>query len=184
MDNDKLSGWPTIPIINVTNMKPERTGPTLKSDRPTWDEIWFEIADIISTRSLCSKAKIGCVIVAEDQTVISCSYNGPPPGYAIDGTDTRCKHWCKRYTSGDNDSSYSTCPSNHAEANAVVRADWSRIKGATAYVTGSCCFTCAKLLAAAGIKRVVHRVNEHETYRNPKQVETFLCNSGVQVDRI
>lgn len=156
------------------------------SSRPSWDEIWFGIAEIISTRSLCSRAQVGCVIVAEDQTVISCSYNGPPPGYETGSKfdDDRCKHWCERCITGDNDSSYGSCPSNHAEANAVVRADWSRIRGATAYVTGSCCITCAKLLAAAGVVRVAHRVNEHEAYRNPDKVETFLRNCDVQVDRI
>lgn len=46
----------------------------------------------------------------------------------------------------------------HAEANAVASAarHGTSIEGATAYVTTKPCWTCLKLLASAGVERVVY----------------------------
>jgi dCMP deaminase len=52
------------------------------------------------------------------------------------------------------DAPYDNCVAIHAEANALL---WARAscKGATAYITDKPCPSCAKLLAGAGIERVV-----------------------------
>lgn len=141
----------------------------------------MEMADAISRRSKCDKAQIGCVIVAPDQTVVSCSYNGPPPKYYAPGT---CSSWCPRMQKSDKGSNYDSCPSSHAEANGISRADHSRTIGATAYVTGACCMTCAKLIASAGIVRVVHRVGKNDLHRHPEAVEDFLRQAMIKVERI
>ena len=187
--NDSLKhGHPAIPLTSREEIIPAPEGPVIQgsSRRPSWDDVWSRMADTMSERSKCSRAQIGCVIVAEDQTVISTGYNGPPAKYwsvPIDG-HRGCENWCERARQGHTDSAYSTCPSNHAEANAIVRADWSRLNNATTYVTGSVCFTCAKLLASAGIKRVVHRVHDSDAHRDPEKVEGFLRKCGVKVVRI
>ncbi|QGF20325.1 deoxycytidylate deaminase [Gordonia phage Sixama] len=144
------------------------------------------MAEAVAERSKCSRAKIGCVIVDRGQVVISTGYNGPPPNYLGDrgGVSTGCRTWCERAKNKDTDPSYSTCPSNHAEANAIVRADWSRMAGSTAYVTGAVCITCAKLLAAAGVTMVVHRVSATDSHRRPQTVESFLKQCGVSVLRV
>ena len=176
-----LSGWPPIPIHNTDNIRPERTGSILESERPTWDEIWHQMAEIISTRSKCDRAKIGCVIVAKDQTVISASYNGPPPGYSVEGT---CTNWCDRAKGRDSlDSNYDACPSSHAEINGIARADFSRILGATLYCNQAVCMNCAKAIAASGVSKVVHYVDEKSLHRNPNEVEQFLERCGVEVER-
>lgn len=149
--------------------------------RPTWDEVWMDFADTIAKRSKCSRAIVGCVIVDKDQNVLSASYNGPPSSYTAEGP---CSSWCPRAQGiGGTSSSYDNCPSVHAEQNGIARVDRSRSVGATAYVTRSCCVTCAKLLAAAGIVRVVHRVDSIDFHRNPTEVEEFLKQCNVQVER-
>lgn len=148
-------------------------------DRPTWDETWLACADIMSRRSRCTRSKVGAVIVASDQTVISQSYNGPPRGFMASGP---CTNWCPR-SRGDTDPSptYDDCPSAHAEANAIARADFSRMQGSTLYVSTSCCKGCAKLIANSGIARVVYRHEDGRDYRNPDATVAFLRECGLEV---
>lgn len=151
------------------------------SSRPSWDTVWFGMSELIAQRSLCSRAQVGCVIVAADQTVLSCSYNGPPPGYNVSGT---CTSWCPRARGeGSLGNVYDNCPSAHAEANGVARLDRSRVRGATAYVNRSVCLQCAKLLAASGVARVVHRVSAEDVHRDPDGVERYLQACGLIVER-
>jgi dCMP deaminase len=149
--------------------------------RPDWGSVWMSMADTMSARSKCDRAKVGCVIVSDTQSVLSASYNGPPPGYPAEGS---CSSWCPR-ARGEDDlgSTYDRCPSAHAEANAVARADHSLIRGATAYVSRASCVTCAKLLAASGIARLVHRVEDIDMHRNPDATEEFLRKCGLTVER-
>lgn len=57
-------------------------------------------------------------------------------------------------------SSYDTgagsCISVHAEANALIYADFHRLKGGVAYVTAEPCDGCARLLVGAGLAKVVY----------------------------
>ena len=55
------------------------------------------------------------------------------------------------------------------ELNAVLHADRSLLKGATAFITHEPCENCAKTLAQSGIAKIVFR----EPYPN-KWNETFL----------
>lgn len=156
--------------------------PEVNDDRPSWDETWLECAHVMSRRSRCSRAKVGAVIVADDQTVVSASYNGPPRNFEAEGP---CTNWCPR-ARGDSEPSptYDDCPSAHAEANAIARADFSRMKGATIYVSTSCCKGCAKLLANSGIKRVVFQSEEGRDYRNPQETIDFLRECGIEVSEV
>lgn len=149
--------------------------------RPSWDEVWMRMAQIMGERSKCSRAQVGCVIVSADQSVLSASYNGPPPNYPAEGS---CSNWCPRAQGkGDLGSTYDNCPSAHAETNGIARADHSRIIGATAYVNRASCIGCAKALAAAGVVRLVHIVGDNDMHRNPEATEDFLRQCGVQVVR-
>lgn len=151
------------------------------SARPTWDDTWMAVADVLARRSLCERAQVGAVIVGADNQVISATYNGPPPGLPVTGL---CGVWCERSQSGDTAPSYDSCPSNHAEANAIARSDWSRMYGGTIYVTTFVCMNCAKLIAATGISRVVHRYDPDALYRNPADVALFLVRNGIHVEAV
>jgi dCMP deaminase len=149
--------------------------------RPSWDEIWMQTAHAIAERSLCSRAKIGCVIVTRDQRIEAASYNGPPP--AFDHRNKPCIAWCERGLHGVTTDGYDNCPANHAEANAISRSNWSELDGATLYVTSSMCKTCAKLVLATGIKRVVQVVYDKDVHRKTEETERFLRLNGIDVTR-
>jgi len=57
----------------------------------------------------------------------------------------------------------------HAEANAIVQAakNGARIAGAAIYVTASPCWSCFRLIANAGLERIIFG----EFYRDPRIFE-------------
>jgi dCMP deaminase len=120
--------------------------------RPNWDEYFMEGARWAASKSDCERDKVGAVIVDKHNRVRITGYNGAPKGDP--GCDT-----CPRRTSGcAPGSSYDTdigrCVAVHAEANALL---WAKedLTDATMYVTREPCYACSKLIAGAGIRRVV-----------------------------
>jgi dCMP deaminase len=159
-------------------------------DRPPWDEIWMNLAIDLARRSRCSRDQVGAVIVSADNRVNSASYNGPPPN-ATDGGGPvipdvgNCSNWCPRAMNPPMEKAldYSDCYTNHAEANALVRADYTQILFGTIYVSSTPCVACAKNVAASGVQRVVYRVDP-ERPRDPKAAEWFMRLGKVQVVRL
>lgn len=149
--------------------------------RPSWDRTWMAIADDFSRRSRCSRFQVGVVLVAPDQVLLSSGYNGPPAAFPADGP---CNQWCPRAqrTDGIVDPKYDDCHAVHAEANALVRADYARMAGSTLYASTSVCKGCAKSVANSGVVRVVHRVGG-DRYRSPELTEAFLRECGLEVVR-
>jgi len=122
--------------------------------RPDWDAYYVNIAVAVSARGDCVRARHGAVVVKDDR-IVSTGYNGTPPG------DTRsCGSTgeCPRNLDPDavhGEGQYDLCWATHAEANALLRADWPSLRGATIYITGRPCAGCSKLIESAGIERVV-----------------------------
>lgn len=151
--------------------------------RPSWDQVWMEVAYTVAQRSLCSRAQVGAVIVSLDNRVQAASYNGPRPGFNHCGMT--CASWCPRAQPGAaHTADYSACEATHAEASALVRADRSQLTGGTIYITGSVCINCARLISHTELRRVVHTVRETESHRNPEAVEEFLIEAGLKVFRL
>ena len=48
-------------------------------ERPSNDEYFMEMAELVSSRSTCLRRKVGAVIVKEKR-VLSTGYNGSPKG--------------------------------------------------------------------------------------------------------
>ena len=131
--------------------------------RPEWDDIWMQMAHIISKRSYDPRHQVGAVVVTHDNTqVLAVGYNG-------------------NYAGGPNEVE-STAPGEsgmiHAEINALLKMDYNNPKDKTVYVTLSPCRMCAKAIINAGVSRVVY----DEEYRDPAGVE-LLRNVGIQVSR-
>lgn len=139
-------------------------------------------ADAVATRSLCSRAHVGAVIVSEDNIVRAASYNGPAPGF--DHKDQECSFWCRRATADELMPTYEDCWSTHAEMSAIARADRSTLDYATLYVTSAVCMPCAKVIPQTGITRVVHRVDASAAHRDPDRVENYLSSVGIEVARV
>jgi dCMP deaminase len=153
----------------------------LNLDRPSWDKVWMDVADTIARRSRCSRAQIGAVVVSANQRVASTGYNGPAATLDVEGD---CIEWCPRAQGlVPLDNMYDTCPSIHAEANALLYVDRSRIEGGTIYITDVACLQCAKLVSNSGVARVVMRVGSKAAHRKPEATIEYLkkCNVDVMI---
>jgi dCMP deaminase len=112
--------------------------------RASWDEYFMAIGREVATRSTCDRKHVGAVIV-RDKMILATGYNGSIRGLSHcddDGHMMEDGH-CVRTV--------------HAEANAIVQAarNGMRVDGGDIYVTASPCFGCFKLIANAGLKRIV-----------------------------
>lgn len=156
--------------------------------RPTWDEVWLSLTDLMATRSRCPSGA-GAVIVDPQQRVVSTGYAGPPAGYqlpAAPAPDTSCIVYCQRAMKQDHqkDPAYLDCPSAHAEANAIASGDRSRMESGTIYVSSVPCWGCAKLISNCGVSRVVWQATDMDEYRPLQVVVEYLGQCGLQVDVI
>ena len=144
--------------------------------KPSFDEIYMQLAENLSGRSHCVKAKVGAVL-AKDTRIISLGYNGPPAG-----THNCDEVWpevgCPR------DSKGSCSLALHAEQNAILFAAKSNIsiEGATLYVTLSPCISCARVIFTMGIKKVFY-LNSYASFKGLPSDEgvDFLRKFGVEV---
>jgi dCMP deaminase len=136
-------------------------------NRPSFDEMYMAIAEIVSLRSTCLRGKIGAVIV-KDTRIVSIGYNGAPAKLG------QCDEFgCIKDT--DRGGCIRTI---HAEQNAIAYAARVGIplEGSTLYVTMSPCIDCAKLIIATGIKKVIYK----EKYRKGYAVD-YLEVSGIDM---
>lgn len=137
-----------------------------------WLEGCESLARIFST---CAKRKYCAVILSPNKRVSGIGYNGSPPNHP------HCDEGhCPRLSENSaNGSSYDNCIANHAEANALLWSDISTRQGGTLIVNGPPCFSCCKLIASSGIKRVVHYTDPAYT-QWPACVD-FLLTSGIEI---
>ena len=137
--------------------------------RPSWDAYFMATALLLASRSSCERLHVGCVVVSGGENrnrIIAAGYNGFLPGAAHRS----------RVRDGHEQATV------HAEQNAV--SDAARrgvaLDGATVYVTHVPCITCAKILAAAGIREIVYRYD----YRNDPLVPEILAESSVTLTKL
>lgn len=128
----------------------------LMRERVSWDEYFMNIARTVATRSTCDRKFVGAAIV-RDRIILATGYNGSIRGlpHCDDDGHLMEEGHCVRTV--------------HAEANAIVQAARAgvRIDAAGIYVTASPCWGCFRLIANAGITRIVFG----EFYRDPRVFE-------------
>ena len=127
-----------------------------KRGRPSWDEYFMQVANVVKTRSTCLSSAKGAVLIRGRQ-IISTGYNGTPAGtkHCDEGGCARCLAVKEgRLKSGQD---LGSCACVHAEENAIVQAAKNGIStdGCTLYSTHSPCTYCSKTIINAGIKKVV-----------------------------
>jgi dCMP deaminase len=125
--------------------------PTIVS-RPTWDEYFLGIADLVSKRSTCLRRRVGAVLV-RDKRILATGYNGVPSKIKHCG-DTGCIREKMKVPSGER---HELCRGLHGEQNAFLQAalHGTSVKDATLYSTTQPCVICAKMLINAGIAEIV-----------------------------
>lgn len=129
--------------------------------RPTREQTWLDVAELIARRSTCARLQVGCVLTDTAGEQVWVGYNGGPRG----GLNV-CRH---PDTPGG-------CGCVHAEANAVVKAPGGVPK--LAYLTHSPCATCAVMLVNAHVRGLMYRV----PYRDDDGIRV-LQECGVKVLR-
>lgn len=144
--------------------------------RPSWDEYFFEIMELIKQRSTCIRRQVGAIIV-KDKRILATGYNGAPTG---------CSHCldigCLREELGiPSGQRHELCRAVHAEQNAIAQAAQYGISvaGATLYVTHQPCSMCAKMVINAGIARIIYKGE----YPDPLSLE-LLNEAGIELINI
>lgn len=150
----------------------------MKRIRPSYDDIYMNLASQLALRSHCVKMQVGAVI-AKDTRIVSLGYNGPPAG-----THNCDEEWpetgCPRSEKGG-------CSlALHAEENAILYAAKNKVdlEGATLYLTLSPCLPCARMIYTTRIKKVIYlnSYSEYKGFQKDEGVE-FLKTFGVEVTK-
>jgi dCMP deaminase len=147
-----------------------------KQRRPSWDEYFLEMAELVSKHATCLRRKVGAVIV-RDKRILSTGYNGAPRGLAH-CLDIGCLRDKLKIPSGQR---HELCRGLHAEQNALVQAalHGMSVKGASLYITNLPCIICAKMIINAGIIEVVIK----DGYPD-KLTKVFLRDAKIKLRRV
>ncbi len=139
---------------------PESTGP-----RPTFEQIYMDLALTLAKRSTCRRLNVGTVITSTDyRKVLAVGYNGNAAGLP---------NQCDRNESGN-------CGCLHSEENAVINCDSPRTTDKHVFVTHLPCVACAKrLINLGGVKKIFYR----DEYRSTESLE-ILKMVGIEITQL
>lgn len=143
--------------------------------RQSWDEYFLGLAEAAATRSNCVRRQVGAVLVAE-RHIRATGYNGPPAGYGHCDAGA-CPRGASLQPPGE-PPGYDNCVAIHAEANALLFSSPGDRSGSTLYTTAAPCFSCAKLIANAGVAEVVASAGYYDGWQATRE---FLLDCGVRV---
>lgn len=128
--------------------------------RVSWDTYYMNLAEVVKTRSLDPKTKVGSVLVSlKDKRIISTGYNSIPAGLDDSSID-----WSDR--------TYIHTIIIHSEMNSILYAN-SRFEDSVLYSTLSPCCDCMKLLSCAKIKKVIYK-DEYKDIARSKELALFF----------
>ncbi|MCW8858994.1 MAG: cytidine/deoxycytidylate deaminase family protein [Deltaproteobacteria bacterium] len=122
-------------------------------ERPSWDEYFMQITQLVSSRSTCLRRQVGALLV-KDKNILATGYNGVPRGITHCEV-TGCLREQLKVPSGER---HELCRGLHAEQNAIIQAasHGVNIFGSTLYCTDSPCIICSKMLINAGVKEIIY----------------------------
>ena len=133
--------------------------------RPSFEEIYMELAHTLAARSTCVRLNVGTVITSTDyRKVLAIGYNGNAAGLP---------NTCDRTEPGN-------CGCLHSEENAVINCDSPRFIEKHVFVTHLPCVGCAKrLINLGGVKKVFYRTD----YRLRDSIDV-LKSVGIEVTHL
>lgn len=139
--------------------------------RPSWDQYFISMAHLASVRSHDEQTQVGCVIVNENNHIVSLGYNGFPAG-TKDCDLPKVRPGKYPYML-------------HAEQNAISNMNNKQGK-LRAYITAFPCCVCAKLLWQNNIRELI--VDKNGTFYSMTQSDTdvmkFLMDNGLNIKTI
>lgn len=142
----------------------------MAKDRLTWDEYFMNLAITVSERGTCDRAYVGCVIVNEDNRIVTTGYNGSIKG------NPHCDDIGHTMRDGH------CIATIHAEMNALLYCakEGISVNGCKAYVTHFPCLNCTKSLIQAGIKEIYYK----EAYRVDEYAIELLKRNKISYEKI
>jgi dCMP deaminase len=142
--------------------------------RPSWDQYFMAIANMVRTRSTCLRRQVGAVVVKEKR-ILTTGYNGAPKGMKH-CSEVGCLRAESDVPAGER---HELCRGIHAEQNAIVQAAafGVSIQGSTLYCTHFPCVLCTKMLINAGISKIV----VERAYPDPLS-KKMLNEAGIEVN--
>lgn len=142
-------------------------------NRPTWIDVFREVAQVSAWRSTCPRLSVGAVVFNEYNRMLTGGYNGAPYGMKH-CTDIGC--WmvdghCVRAV--------------HAEANAILQAArfGPPIAGASILTTHRPCIRCAEMIVQAGLSKLYFS-SPYTSEESYQQVFGLLELAGVKFECI
>jgi dCMP deaminase len=137
-------------------------------NRATWDLYFMQIARQVASRATCDRKHVGAVITRA-KNILATGYNGSIGGLG------HCDEEGHMMEEGH------CVRTIHAEANAIIQAakNGVRIEGGSIYVTASPCWGCFKMIANAGLMKIVYG----EFYRDQRIFE-FAQRLGIELVKV
>ena len=132
----------------------ERNTPLPSAERPSWEQYFMDIVEIVSRRSTCLRRKVGAILV-RDKRILATGYNGAPTGLRH-CLERGCLRDELQIPSGER---HELCRGLHAEQNAIIQAALHgvSVRGAVLYCTNHPCIICSKMIVNSGITGIVFR---------------------------
>ncbi|MBU1018421.1 MAG: AAA family ATPase [Patescibacteria group bacterium] len=146
-------------------------------DRPTFDEIFMEIAYTWAKRATCLRRQVGAVL-AKDGQQLTAGYNGAPRGVPHCAEMGGCLRAKLGIPSGQR---HEICRGTHAEQNVITQAAkfGIDISGSTLYCNTFPCVICTKMILNSGISEVVY----DSDYDDPLSKEILGQQTGLVLRR-
>jgi dCMP deaminase len=145
-------------------MKKKKTSPPTEPSRPSFQEIYLQLAGTLAERSTCRRLKVGTVITSTDfRKVLAVGYNGNATGLP---------NSCDRDEPGN-------CGCLHSEENAVINCDAPRHIEKFVFVTHLPCVQCAKRLINLGNVQAVYYAQDYRIRDSVK----LLNSVGIRVEQ-
>jgi len=154
------------PALEVLEVGSDFEEKTTSIKRPTFEEVYMELATIIARRSTCARRRVGCIITSSDyRRVLSVGYNGNAAGLP---------------NSCDDPNVSGSCGCLHAEENAALSCFESASTSKIVFTTTYPCKMCAKrLIQIGGVKKIYYL----EEYRN-EDAAAVLMAAEIFVEQI
>lgn len=142
-------------------------------NRPSWDDYFMEMTNLVSSRSSCLRRHVGAVLV-KDTRIITTGYNGAPAG-VTHCEITGCLRQKLNVPSGER---HELCRGLHAEQNAIIQAALYGVstEGATLYCTTKPCSICTKMIINAKISKIVY-----EEYYADNLADELLKDTEIRI---
>lgn len=140
------------------------------SNRKSWKEYFMEITNLVASRSTCDRAFVGCLLVNDDNRIVSTGYNGSVK------KNPHCDDIGHKMRDGH------CIATIHAEINALLYCakEGISVNNCSAYVTHFPCLNCTKALIQAGIKKIYFQ----NDYRIDEYAMELLNINGIEIEKL